>query len=259
MTRWSALLLAVSLAACQGTLDDDIRRAEDAVRTELRDPDSAKFSGLEHCGKSKIITGRVNAKNRFGALEGEVTFFSDGISVSVSPRATDNGPFIDQFVQLQGYGTDIVTACTAATRAAMAPAERAKFDKKTGWSDKGPPRDASGSALQPVDMNDTDMSAIDVNAATEESVRAADEALSAASNAVERPGVEAATGQTVAQASSQYPGKCYKDYCPCDPPQGGGDSVLCDQLEEGQDPDINLMIAGRGMREARREMDTGDY
>lgn len=52
---------------------------------------------------------------------------------------------------------------------------------------------------------------------------------------------------------------CYKDYCPCDPPQGGPDSVLCDQLEEGIRPEVDLMIAGRGMREARRQIATGDY
>ena len=52
---------------------------------------------------------------------------------------------------------------------------------------------------------------------------------------------------------------CYKDYCPCDPPQGGPDSVLCDQLEEGIRPEVDLMIAGRGMREARRQLATGDY
>jgi hypothetical protein len=48
---------------------------------------------------------------------------------------------------------------------------------------------------------------------------------------------------------------CYKDYCPCDAPQGGPDTVLCDQLEEGIEVPIDLMIAGRGMREARRQIE----
>jgi hypothetical protein len=53
---------------------------------------------------------------------------------------------------------------------------------------------------------------------------------------------------------SRYPGMCYKDYCPCDGPQGGPDEVLCDQLEQGSDPSADLMIAGRKMRQARREV-----
>ncbi len=72
----------------------------------------------------------------------------------------------------------------------------------------------------------------------------------------------AATG-LVADAGASAPvhsvAMCFKDYCPCEAPQGGPDSVLCDQLEEGIEPDIQLMIAGRGMREARRQMATGDY
>ena len=48
---------------------------------------------------------------------------------------------------------------------------------------------------------------------------------------------------------------CYKDYCPCEPPQDGMDSLLCDQLEERREVSIDMMIAGRGMREARRQMD----
>lgn len=51
---------------------------------------------------------------------------------------------------------------------------------------------------------------------------------------------------------------CYKDYCPCDPPQGGPDTVLCDQLEEGRPVQVDMMIAGRGMREARRQLEEFD-
>lgn len=52
---------------------------------------------------------------------------------------------------------------------------------------------------------------------------------------------------------------CYKDYCPCEGEQGGPDMTLCDQLEQGIDVDIRLMIAGRSMREVRRQLATGDY
>lgn len=56
-------------------------------------------------------------------------------------------------------------------------------------------------------------------------------------------------------AEAQYPDNCYKDYCPCEPPQGGADTLLCDQLQEGIPVDIQLMIAGRGGREARRQLE----
>lgn len=57
-----------------------------------------------------------------------------------------------------------------------------------------------------------------------------------------------------APRAEQYPGLCYKDYCPCEQPQEGMDMILCDQLEEGLDVPIELMIAGRGSRESRRQM-----
>lgn len=63
-------------------------------------------------------------------------------------------------------------------------------------------------------------------------------------------GDEEATSST---AASQYPGNCYKDYCPCEAPQEGMDTLLCDQLEEGLEVDVQLMIAGRGFKEARRQ------
>ncbi|EQB13259.1 hypothetical protein [Sphingobium lactosutens] len=52
---------------------------------------------------------------------------------------------------------------------------------------------------------------------------------------------------------------CYKDYCPCEGDQQGMDTVLCDQLEAGVDVDVRMMIAGRGNREVRRQLETGDY
>lgn len=61
------------------------------------------------------------------------------------------------------------------------------------------------------------------------------------------------------RANQQYPGNCYKDYCPCEDPQEGMDSMLCDQLEEGLDVPIEHMIAGRGGREVRRQLDELGY
>lgn len=52
---------------------------------------------------------------------------------------------------------------------------------------------------------------------------------------------------------------CYKDYCPCEGEQGGPDTPLCDQLEQGIQPPVDLMIAGRAMREGRRQLEASGY
>lgn len=65
--------------------------------------------------------------------------------------------------------------------------------------------------------------------------------------------------ESVAVVPKPRQAKCYKDYCPCDLPQGGPDSILCDQIEQGIEVDVQMMIAGRGMREARRQMATGNF
>jgi hypothetical protein len=53
--------------------------------------------------------------------------------------------------------------------------------------------------------------------------------------------------------------KCYKDYCPCDAPQGGPDMLFCDQLEQGIVVPVDQLIVGRSMRETRRQLATQDY
>jgi uncharacterized coiled-coil protein SlyX len=60
--------------------------------------------------------------------------------------------------------------------------------------------------------------------------------------------------ESVTPPPSQYPSMCYKEYCPCKPPQGGPDKDLCRQLEQGQDPAVELMIAGRKLREERLQI-----
>lgn len=70
-----------------------------------------------------------------------------------------------------------------------------------------------------------------------------------------RPPEEIAEVEPAPVAASQpAPAMCLKDYCPCDQPQDGPDSVLCDQLEQGIPVDQQMMIAGRGMREGRRQL-----
>jgi hypothetical protein len=88
------------------------------------------------------------------------------------------------------------------------------------------------------DYNAVDMSHVDVDATS----AAPDDSTS-----------EPDTTEVATASAAKYPGNCYRDYCPCDPPQEGMDSVLCDQLEAGLNVPIESMIAGRGFREARRQ------
>ena len=71
-------------------------------------------------------------------------------------------------------------------------------------------------------------------------------------------GDQAEAAPVIAPPPSRYPSMCYKGYCPCKTPQGGPDMILCDRLEQGNDPAVELMIAGRKMREARRQMAAGN-
>jgi hypothetical protein len=76
-------LLAL-LTGCEGrafdrTYGGQFGKAREAVRSELKDPDSAKFSNLEVCAASNaVVTGKVNAKNSFGAYVGDESFFAKG-------------------------------------------------------------------------------------------------------------------------------------------------------------------------------------
>lgn len=70
---------------------------------------------------------------------------------------------------------------------------------------------------------------------------------------------EAARAAAQAAADPEPVDLCYKDYCPCEPPQGGPDMQACDMLQAGIPVDERMMIAGRAMREARRQIATGDY
>jgi hypothetical protein len=159
------MLLAAGAAngGCQAVTDPAVAKAEQAVKDELRDPDSAKFSDVDHCGKSDIITGKLNAKNRFGAFDGEVTFYSDGVSVDVYPTPSSEGPFTDTYVQLYANDYKVVAACTAAINATLPPSERTA-----------------------IINSDADMNASDIDAATNRSVAAADAALNATDEAVAR-------------------------------------------------------------------------
>jgi hypothetical protein len=95
-----------------------------------------------------------------------------------------------------------------------------------------------------------------------ERLQAENEALRRAATERQRPRAASSPAKKRVSKASAKPrsqSACYKDYCPCSQPQEGMDSVLCDQLEAGVQVPIESMIAGRGGREYRRQMATGDY
>lgn len=75
MNRPFAFALALPLAGCSPTFD-----YETPVKSELRDPGSAQFSGVAVEGQ--VACGFVNSKNGYGGYAGKVPF------VVVNDRAT---------------------------------------------------------------------------------------------------------------------------------------------------------------------------
>lgn len=83
MKRVISFVIVCALAACSGTDSILIGKTQQAVRTKLKDPDSAKF------GDSFVVTseeessrytnlrnvcGDVAAKNSYGAYDGRIRF-----------------------------------------------------------------------------------------------------------------------------------------------------------------------------------------
>lgn len=136
-----APLALLSLSSCGGDPSDQaIRQAEETVKAELRAPESAKFSDVERCGKSQIVTGKVNAKNMYGGPSGNVSFYVEGVSMTVYPLERD-GPFTAQFSSLHDHDDSLlIERCTAALQ--------------------GKPLPTASDELNGMDMNATDMNAV---------------------------------------------------------------------------------------------------
>ncbi len=77
MFRFFILVIPFILAACN-TQEDELKKiAISSIKEQLRDPDSAKFSGvfLPKGDKGNVsVCGNVNAKNSFGGYAGTVRF-----------------------------------------------------------------------------------------------------------------------------------------------------------------------------------------
>ena len=63
--RWLPLMIAVGIAGCGNA---EFTKAEDRVKTFLRDPDSATFRDLRKVAGG--VCGEYNAKNGMGGYEG---------------------------------------------------------------------------------------------------------------------------------------------------------------------------------------------
>lgn len=68
----------MSLAGCG---DPMIGKAKEAVAARMKDPVSAKFTDVRKCKSGDYVTGKVNAKNSFGAYAGAEQFISNGYVV----------------------------------------------------------------------------------------------------------------------------------------------------------------------------------
>jgi hypothetical protein len=74
------LLLAMALLAGCSFEDKDILAAQDKVRHELKDPDSAQFRNVvkytNHYGQQveTVVCGEVNSKNTYGGYAGFTDF-----------------------------------------------------------------------------------------------------------------------------------------------------------------------------------------
>lgn len=69
------VLVLVMIGCAYAYATRDTRAAKSAVTEQLKDPDSAQFSGLRESSDGKHICGYVNAKNSFGGYVGERPFF----------------------------------------------------------------------------------------------------------------------------------------------------------------------------------------
>lgn len=62
----------------------------------------------------------------------------------------------------------------------------------------------------------------------------------------------------VTQSDIPPPNLCWESYCPCNPPQGGPDQLLCDQLRIGK-VEPEMLSVGKSMREVRRQIAETDF
>lgn len=68
----SMAIITLSVAAAGA--DDHFDIAKAAVTERLKDPESARFTGLQMSADGKVVCGKVNAKNSYGGYVGPQPF-----------------------------------------------------------------------------------------------------------------------------------------------------------------------------------------
>jgi len=64
------------LAGCRDERAERIAHMQDAVREQLRDPESARFTSLRADEYGNALCGKVNSKNGYGGYAGAVPFYA---------------------------------------------------------------------------------------------------------------------------------------------------------------------------------------
>ena len=90
-----AVMCALLVSGCQwlpGTSDWQLRtRTEEAVRRNLKDPDSAQFTDMQFYVVRDLACGKVNAKNAYGGYTGPRDFaYFEGAASSLDWDADPN-------------------------------------------------------------------------------------------------------------------------------------------------------------------------
>lgn len=138
-----ALTFVVVLGGCSNP-------AEELVRREMIDPDSAQFEEISTCpGDSSLTTGRVNGKNRMGAYTGFTAFFVEGDTVHFAGEDSSTN-----FLQL-------IDRCYDTGRTADAAADAGISSPDSG--------DSSGNWIVSTDRDPIDDSAVIVASLNAES------------------------------------------------------------------------------------------
>ncbi|WP_206432195.1 hypothetical protein [Sphingomonas sp. ABOLF] len=78
MLALSAVVALLGGTGCSPQ-NDLFERSKEAVRHNLKDPESAQFRDVGRCGASDFVFGEVNGKNSYGAYTGFKSFYSDGV------------------------------------------------------------------------------------------------------------------------------------------------------------------------------------
>lgn len=122
--RAAFLLPILLLAGCNAAFSE----AQEAVKRQLTDPESAQFRDMRRCPQGNGVTGEVNSRNRMGGYVGFVPFhYADG-RVAISGEGGDIE--LLELLSRQCYGQSAATNDTAGASdlpADLGPIDNASF------------------------------------------------------------------------------------------------------------------------------------